>query len=209
MGFALGGAIANSAISTVTTTMQAEKARNQQLAQASAMEAQGDLLRKQAQLQAQKGEVEARAIDRQKRVIRRQFEGLQGRNRANLGAGNVDMSSGSAALVSEGNIQRFAEDMAENAYAAALKRWETDTAVKNTQYQAEQYDAQSSYLKDTAGNLLSSLLLGQLAGASAFFGGGGMQAIGSLAQGNQAPQTGQTMYWDRALQTYTASNPIH
>ena len=166
--------IAMGAMSAISSFGQSMSAQSQARSQAAGMEQQADLMRKQAEFATQKGEIEARAIERQKREIRRKFEAIQGKNRAMLGASNVDMTSGSPLDISIGNINRFAEDMGENAYEAALKRWEADTQRKNLEYQAAMYDARADSLSQSQGNLLTSLLGAGMAGASSFFSGGMM-----------------------------------
>ena len=160
--------IAMAAMSAVSSFTGSMSQQAQARAQASNLEAQADMARKQSEIAAQKGELEARAIERQKREIRRKFEAIQGKNRANLGAGFVDMTSGSPLEISLGNIDRFAEDMGENAYEAALKRWEAETAQKTYEYQAAMYDAQADNVSQSAGNLMTTLLGAGMAGMGGF-----------------------------------------
>lgn len=175
MGWALGSMIASSVLTTVSTVYQSEQQRMQQETQASALAAQANAQRRQTELQARQGAVEAEEIERQKSQLRRQFEAEQGHNRSLLAAGNVDMSSGSAQDVSEGNIMEFGQAMGQNRYNVALKQWETEENRKAGMYQADLYDAQSSYLKRTAGSFGLSLLKGVLAGGAQF----GTMAAGS------------------------------
>ena len=191
--------IMGAAFSAMSSFAQSRVQASQARAQAATMEAQGELLRKQASLVQQRGEIEARAIDRRKLELRRAFQDLQGRNRANLGAGFVDMSSGSPFEVSEGNIQRFADDRGENAYAVALKRWETQQQVNAMNYQADMYDAQSSYLSRSGNNLFGSLLQAGMAGFGSY----------AMLGGFKDTSGGQGQYWDRALQDWSNSNPRH
>lgn len=170
MGWALGSMIASSVLSTVSTVYNSEVQRQQQQSQANMLDAQANATRRQADLQARQGELEAQEIERQKSKLRREFEAAQGRNRSLLAAGNVDMSSGSAADVSEGNIDRFAAEVGENAYSAALKRWETEEQRKQGYYQADLYNAQATYLNRSSGSLGLSLLKGAIAGGAQFAG---------------------------------------
>lgn len=177
--------VAAAVMTAASTVMSSEQQRMQQQAQGEAYETQAALTRQQAQLQQQKGEIEARNIERQKRQLRRDFEAAQGHNRSLLAAGNVDMTSGSAMDVSLGNIQKFAADMQENAYNVALKQWETREQVKATNYQADVYDAQGSYLQNSAGSLGTSLLKGVLAGGTTFaslYGSGAFAGQGGTAK---------------------------
>ena len=184
----MGGAIASAALTATSQFMASEQRRSQSLAQASALDSQAAATYRRANQVREVSELEARRIDRQKIALRRQYENMMGRNRARAAAGFVDPTSGSTAEIAEGNAQLFADDMGENAYAAALKRWEGRENQKALQFQAAQYDAQSSYLEQTSGNLLTSLLSATMAGAGGFFGAGGAQALNSA----QAPQTTST-----------------
>lgn len=200
MGSALTIGLVSGGLSALSTFGSSMAQGQQQRNQAAAMEAQASQTRAQAEVEAQKGAIEAETIDRQKSKIRREFEELQGRNRATLGAGNIDMTSGSALDVSQGNINSFAEDMGENHYQKFLKQWETDQNVKTMNWQADQYDANSSYLKRTADNFGTSLLKAALGGAATGlgsyvmaggkFGGlfGGLTSKSNVA--NLANQTG-------------------
>lgn len=166
MGAAMTIGLVAGGLAGASSLMDAERTRKQQKAQASAMSAQAKLTRNQAKVAEARGRVEAENIERQKSALRREFETLQGRNRVELGAGNVDMASGSALDVSLGNIGNFAADMGETAYQKALKEWESAQSVRNLNWQADQYDAQGSYLRRTAGNFGTSLLTAALSGVS-------------------------------------------
>ena len=168
MGWALGSMIASSVLTTVSTVYNSEMQRQHQQSQANMLDAQANATRRQADLQAKQGELEAQEIERQKSKLRREFEEAQGRNRSLLAAGNVAMDSGSAQEVSEGNIDRFGVEMGENAYGAALKRWETEEQRKQGYYQADLYNAQASYLNRSSGSLGLSLLKGAIAGGAQF-----------------------------------------
>ena len=182
-------AIGTAALATVAGVISSENERANANAQADALEAQALTTRRQAELQAQKGELEARNIDRQKAKLRREFEAQQGHNRSLLAAGNIDMSSGSAADVAEGNILHFGQEMGENAYDVALKRWETNEQVKAMNYQADVYDAQASYISSSAGSFGTSLLKGALQGAITF---GSMYGASALGAGGAGATAGST-----------------
>ena len=194
-------AIGTAALATVAGVISSENERANANAQADALEAQALTTRRQAELQAQKGELEARNIDRQKAKLRREFEAQQGHNRSLLAAGNIDMSSGSAADVAEGNILHFGQEMGENAYDVALKRWETNEQVKAMNYQADVYDAQSSYIASSAGSFGTSLLKGALQGAMTFGTMYGASALGAGAS--------QSTFYDPALQQYVSAPVRH
>lgn len=141
----------------VSSFIGAENQRHQ-------MKAQAGALKSQAKIAQMQGEVEASNLERQKTKLRQQYEELQGHNASLLAAGNVDMTSGSAWDVSMGNAIRFADDMGETSYQKAVKQWETAQNVKTL-------EAQSSYLKRSAGNLGTSLLTATLSGLTAGLGG--------------------------------------
>ena len=162
LGLAAGG------VSLLTSFAGEQSKAAQQRMQADQLATQADATRKQAKLEGARGEAEAYEQDLQKRRIRREFQDLQAANRVRLGAGNVDMTSGSALDVSLGNINRFADDMGENHYQKALRLWQGGETAKNLRYQADAYDANASYLKRTAGNLGASLLTSLISGASSF-----------------------------------------
>lgn len=171
MGSALSIGLTLGGLSALGSFANSQSQAAQQRAQAAAYATQAEQTRNQARYQQEKGRIEAENIDRQKSQMRRDFEQLQGRNRSLLAAGNVDPTSGSAMDVQLGNIEMFANDIGENAYQKALKEWETREQVKQTQYQADIYDAQSSNLERTAGNIGQSLLTAGLSGASGFLSG--------------------------------------
>ncbi len=201
---AMWAMVATAVLSAASTVMSSEQQRIQQEAQADAMEAQANVTRQQAQLQQQKGDIEARNIERQKRQLRREFETAQGHNRSLLAAGNVDMTSGSALDVSLGNIDRFAAEMGQNAYDVALKKWETAEQVKATNYQADVYDAQGSYLSSTAGSLGTSLLKGAIQGGLTFasmYGSSAFSGAGAGAGTAESPATSYSLGQGGALTT--------
>lgn len=144
---------------------------NAQRAQAAQLERNAEVMRANARLEQERGRVEAEAIDAKKSDLRRKFMEGQARNRSLLAAGNVDMTSGSALDVSLGNIELFANDVAENSYAKVVRQWEADQQAKNLRYQADAALAQASYLNQSAGNIGTSLLSAALGGASGFASG--------------------------------------
>lgn len=165
IGLGLGG------LTAATSLAQAEKSRNDQLARASQAKAQAAMIRAQAASDKRAGELEAYEIDKQKTRIRREYQEIMSRNRAQLGAGNVDMSSGSALDVASGNIDNFASDMGDNAYRRALKLWETEARDQTARYQADVQDASATYLQRTAGSIGTSILTGLVSGAGGFASG--------------------------------------
>ena len=170
MGSAAALALTVGGLTAAGSLANAQTQAAQQRAQADALQAKSSAARQQAAIQRQKGEIEAQNYDRQRSQLRRQFEETQGRNRSLLAAGNVDMSSGSAQDVSLGNIERFAADVGENAYQKALSLWGSEQQAKTLDWQANVYNAQSSYLNKTAGNLGTSLLTAGLSGLTSGLG---------------------------------------
>lgn len=199
LGLAMGG------LSAASSLLGGISDSSQKRAQADAAQANAENLRAQAKVQAQAGEREAEAIDMRKTQLRRQYEKMTGENRVQLGSGNVDLSSGSANNVALGNIEAFTNDMAENAYARAVKRWETDNAVKNTNWQADAQEAQADSLRSQSNNWAGTLLGSAISGATGFmsgysWGGGSLKGLLGGTKGK---------VWDRALQDWTTTVPRH
>lgn len=194
------------ALGAASSLIGAEGQRATRLAQASQLRAQGKAARQNAELERARGERAAREVDRERKRRREEFEDIQARNRSMLAAGNVDMTSGSALAVSEGNIDRYAADVADTAYRRAMTLWESGVNAQNLDYQGRAADANASYLQRTAGNLGTSILRGAVGGATGFVSGYSMAGgkLGTLFGAGKAPT-----YWDRALQKFTTSNPIH
>lgn len=205
---ALTMGLVGSALGAATSAVGAIAQGNQQRAQAEALSAQAEQTRKQAQLIEQKGAIEAQNLDARKTKLRRDFEALQGKNAVALGAGNVEGSTGSANDVALGNINMFANDLAENQYEVALKKWETAEQAKQARYQADLFDSKASLLQKTAGNVGTTLLTAGLGGAKGFLGGyqlGGGKISGLLGG---AGKTGEK-FWDRALQQWVSAPVRH
>ena len=139
---------------------------NRQRQQAGAMEVQAANTRAQAEMERQRGQIEAETIAKQKSRLTKEYQQGQARNRVNLGAGNIDMTSGSALKLQEGNADAYAADVGENEYQRLLKINETNNNFRTAQWQADQFDANASYLKRTAGNLGTNLLTAALAGTA-------------------------------------------
>lgn len=162
--------------------------------QAAAMRSQAEASRRNADIALERSRAEALEQDRQKSRLRREFGNVMADNRVSLAAGNVDMSSGSAMDVANGNINNFAADLADNSYARAMRLWEGRQQHKNLNWQADVQDANASYLRRTAANMGTSLLSAGLAGAGGFAGGYTM-AGGSLS--NLFGSGGAAGLWDK------------
>lgn len=159
-------------ISGALTAFQAFGAAQRQSAmarnQARVMEANAQITRQNAALEAEQTRAQAQAQDREKARLRREYNALQARNRISLGAGNVDMQSGSALDVELGNIQNFASDMGDNAYAVAMKKWEANERQRIGNQQAHIMEENASWLRQSSGNWATSLLTAGIAGAGGF-----------------------------------------
>lgn len=152
MGDALTLGIGMGALTGLTSFASAERQRKQAYAQAAGLE-------QQAKVTQMQGDLAAKQIEQQKSRLRQQYDAAMAKNRSMLAASGIDMSSGSAADVAEGNAISFGSDLAENSYNKALKEWETQTTVNNQK-------AQASWLRQTSGNMLNSLLIAGLNGAA-------------------------------------------
>lgn len=160
---------------------------SQQRTQAENYEQQAKQTREQARLTEQQGAIEAQQIDRRKSKLRRDYEAMQGRNDVSLGAGNVDLASGSAANVAEGNAGLFASDVAENYYDKMLKEYQTAEQAKQQRYQADILASKSNYLEQTANDIGPTLLTTGLSGIQGFM--SGYTAAGGKFFGDGDPAT--------------------
>lgn len=132
----------------------------QAASQKSQLEYQAAVAQNEANLERQKGLVEQENLDREERAMREEFAEQQGYNINMLSAGNLDITSGSASDVLEGNIGKFANDIAWQKYQQEVSQWETDQRIKSL-------EGQSSYLHNTASQLGPSLLSSAMTGVSA------------------------------------------
>lgn len=171
---------------------------NMQRQQAAQLRAQAGMERRQAQIEQAQGQAEARRIEARKSELRRAYRDTEAKNRSLLAAGNVDLYSGSASQVSEGNINRFAADTGENYYDRALALWQAEENAKRLRYQASAHSANASYLNKTAANLGTSLLTAAISGAGGFasgytMAGGSLKSLfgGSGAAAKNAAQVAQ------------------
>ena len=144
--------------------MQIAQAQNQ----ARVLQANAQVTRQNAALQAEQSRQQALQQDREKSRLRREFARQEAANRIALGAGNVDMSTGSAQDVALGNIQNFAADMGDNAYATAMKKWEAAEQERIGRQSAHIMEENASWLKQSAGNPVTSLLSAGISGFGGF-----------------------------------------
>lgn len=177
MGSALTIGLVSGGLSALSSLGSGMAQSNQQRQQAKAMEVQAANTRAQAEMERQRGRIEAETIAKQKSRLTKEYQQGQARNRVNLAAGNIDMTSGSALKIQEGNADAYAADVGENEYQRLLKINETNNNFRAMQWQADQFDANASYLKRTAGNLGTNLLTAALAGTASgltsYIGAGG------------------------------------
>lgn len=160
--------IISGALSAFSAFSAAQQQSARQRNQARMLEANAQITRQNAEREAQAARVEAQQQEREKSKLRREYEDMQARNRLALGAGNVDMSSGSALDVSLGNIQNFSIDMGDNAYAAAMKKWEADETERQGRQSARVMEENASWLKRSSGNFATSLLTAGISGLGGF-----------------------------------------
>lgn len=162
--------VAMGAMSMISSMQKGNEANAQAQYQQSQMEANAQAARNQASITAQKGRVEAENIDREKSALTRQFADAQSGAVANLGALGVDMSSGSAANVLQGNANAYAADVGDNRYQKAYSQWETRQNVNAQLATAQNYDNAASYYASTVKSLGQSLLTGGMSGIASGLG---------------------------------------
>ena len=167
MGAMIFGII-SAALSAFQGFSQSQAQISQSQNQARVMEANAKITRQNAAMEKERNLQEARAQEREKIRLREEFNATESANRVSLGAGNVDMTSGSAFDVSMGNINAFAADMGENAYAVALKKWEAAERERIGNEQAHIMEENASWLKKSSGNTLTSLLTAGIGGFGGF-----------------------------------------
>lgn len=160
--------IISAAMSAFQGYSSSQEAASQQQAQAAVLEANAKVREQNASLEAERVNLEAWQQDRQKSALRRQLRDVRGQNRVSLGAGNVDPWSGSAQDVELGNIDRFAADMGDNAYAVALKKWEASERERLGRQEAGIMRRNASWLMASSGNPATSLLTASMAGFGGF-----------------------------------------
>jgi hypothetical protein len=161
-------AIIGAVISAVSAFSQMEAQRKQQEYQAKVAKANATAKQQQALLTRKKTEVAQRAVDEEKKDVKRNYESAAGTNRSLLAAGNLDLTSGSALDLLEGNFNRFADDMGELEYDKALKGWEGSREAQLQEFEADVDLSKASFLSSAAGSTGDSLLAGGLAGGSSF-----------------------------------------
>lgn len=189
-----------SALSSLSQTRQRNiQARSQQ----AQMEANAQAARNQARITAEQGRIEAENLDRERSALRREYADAQAGAAASLGALGVDMSSGSAAALMQGNASRFAADVGANLYQKSVSAWATRQNVRAQEANARNFENTADWYGSTASNLGQSLLTAGLSGLAS-----GISAYSS-AGGFGGSGGGTSRYWDRALQGWSKTPVRH
>ena len=154
----------------VASYFSSKAARAQARAQARISAANASMLRSQKVTQDIANRQALDQLAQQRSAVTAAYQGQQGANIAGAGAANVDISSGSAAKVLEGNAGRYAQDMARSRYAEALQMWQGESALSMLEAQAKGYDITSSAQRsianmiDPLGNAIGTGLMSFTAG---------------------------------------------
>lgn len=145
------------------------------------------------------------------------YKEVQGNNAAQAGAANVDISSGSAAKVMEGNAGRYADEYASGRRAYDLQQWNGESTLSMMEAMAKGYNYQQDAYNKTASAYRTVANLQGSAWGNAFA-SAGISLLGSLIGGDFSglmnSNTGKVAsggdeYWDPALLTWTSSKPRH
>ena len=163
-------ALAAGGLSALSAAANVSSQNRQAKYQAELAGAQADAARNQAKVTAEQGRIEAENLDREKSALTRQYADLQAGNAAAFGALGVDMSSGSALDIMEGNVSRYAQNVGENRYQKAVSEWATRQNVNAALTGAKNYDSQASYYRSTVQGLGSTLLTAGLSGLTSGLG---------------------------------------
>lgn len=159
------------AVSAASATMSTLSAGAQQRQQAAVAQAQAKAQAAQYDAQAQTVDAQNRVrqeeLDRQKSQLRRQYAEQQAQNRILLAGGNVDSATGSAVDVAMGNANRFAADVGQNRYVAAMEAWNATNQRKSLEASAANQRNMADYYDGVRNNVGSTLLLAGLNGTLA------------------------------------------
>lgn len=175
---AIAAATVSAAATFVSSQQQTSAANAQAEYQAKVAAANAQGLRNQAETEKQAGVIRQQQIEAEKEEAGRKFRMQQGQNVASLAASGVEITSGSAMDLLEGNIDLYSQDIGTNFFQQQLNSWETRNKVRNLQWQASVQDSQASFHRSTIVNSGQSLLtsglkgLGAGLGTYAAFGGG-------------------------------------
>jgi hypothetical protein len=177
--------IITSLVSVVQTFSNAEANRKQKEYEAQIERNNAIAKQQQAELTRKKTEVAARAKGEDEKKLKREYTAAAGTNRSLLAAGNVDLTTGSALDLLEGNFNRFADDMGELEYEKALTNWEGRREAQLQNWEADVHSSNASYLEKSAGSIGTSLLSAGFSGLSTY-------ASGKLLSGLSPSSTGAT-----------------
>ncbi len=160
-------AVISAVVAAVDTFSKMEADRKQKEYEAQVARNNAEARQQQADITRQKTEVAQRAKAEEQQELKREYRSAAGTNRSLLAAGNVDITSGSALDLLEGNYNRFADDMGELEYEKAIVGWEGSREAQLQEFEADKELAQASYLEQTAGSLGTSLLASGISGVGA------------------------------------------
>ena len=167
---AIGKSVFSGLTEGVSSYFTSKAAKAQAKAKARVSAANASMLRSQKVTQDIANRQALDQLAQQRNAITAAYQGQQGANIAGAGAANVDISSGSAAKVLEGNADRYAQDMARSRYAEAIQMWQGESALSMLEAQAKGYDITSSAQRsianmiDPLGNAIGTGLMSFTAG---------------------------------------------
>ena len=147
---------------------KSQKETAQKSYEANVASANADAKRQEAIVTRQKTEIEARAKAKEGERIKREYRSQAGTNISLLAKGNLDISSGSALDLLEGNANLFADDMGEIAYEKSQIEWSGNREADLQDWEADVFDSRASYLEKTKGGLGTSLLSGITTGVGTY-----------------------------------------
>jgi hypothetical protein len=172
-------------LTAVSQFQQMESNRRQQEYEASVANANAAAMQQQAELTKKRTGIARQAADREAHKAKREYYKAAGTNTSLLAAGNVDISSGSALALLEGNANRFADDMGEMEYQKDLDAYVGGYQAATEEWRADLLTSNASYLEQTAGSVGDSLLMSSISGISvglgSYVGGGGKLKGGAAA----------------------------
>lgn len=196
------GMVAMMALSAASAAVNTLSSGAQQRQQAAIAQAQSKAQAAQYDAQAKNVDAQNRVrqeeLDRQKVLMRRQYAEEQARNRVLLAGGNVDSATGSAVDVAMGNANRFAADVGQNRYIAAMEAWNADSQRKSLEASAQNHRNMADYYGNIRSNVGSTLLMaglnGLVAAGSTYVAGGGMWGGGGSQIASHAGPTEWTFF---------------
>ena len=155
---------AQTRLANATATSQAALAASQARIQGKAAGTMADTLRSQAAIAGYQAETvrankvlqdihdrqQLEQIGRQQSSLTAGYKELRGSNTVQAAAGNVDVASGSAAKVQEGNAARYAADEAAIRQAYLLQQWSNESQLAMMDVQASGYDQAAALYGRTA-----------------------------------------------------------